>query len=78
MVCHDLLSALNDYLDGETESAICRELQEHLAGCTTCRIVVTNLRHTITVYRTGDPMPKGLHERIHSILRERWKARMQP
>lgn len=80
MKCQELLGALNEYVDGETQSALCRALQEHLAGCNPCRIVVDNIRQTITLYRAGQavPLPAGVHEKIHSILQERWAAVLRP
>lgn len=74
MQCQELLGALNDYVDGDTRSALCQTLQEHLADCGSCRVVINNIRHTITLYRAGErmPMPAGLHEKIHSIMQERW------
>ena len=76
MNCQELLGALDDYLDGETQSALCRALREHLADCPACRLVVDNLRQTITVYR-GDnevPLPEGLHDQVHAVMRKHWDA----
>ena len=53
MNCKDLLPALNDYVDGATQSALCRALREHLSGCQGCRLVIDNLRQTITLYKAG-------------------------
>jgi hypothetical protein len=77
MKCQDLLKALNAYVDGEIPSALCRALQEHLADCTPCRIVVDNLRQTITLYRAGEetPLPPGLHEQLRAAMRQRWTSR---
>jgi predicted anti-sigma-YlaC factor YlaD len=72
--CTELLGALNDYVDGQTQSALCRALREHLLDCKGCRIVVDNIRQTITLYRAGDaaPLPAGLHHRLSAIMRQRW------
>jgi predicted anti-sigma-YlaC factor YlaD len=72
--CPELVHALNEYLDGETQSALCRAFQEHLAGCAACRIVIDNVRQTITLYRDSEatPLPAGLHERIRAIIQNRW------
>jgi len=74
MKCDEILSSINDYLDGETESALCRALRQHLVGCKTCRVVIDNLRQTITLYRAGQeiPLPQGLDERLQAIMRVRW------
>jgi predicted anti-sigma-YlaC factor YlaD len=73
MKCKELLGALNEYVDGETQSALCQALQEHLADCEPCRVVIDNIRQTITLYRVGEVMrlPAGLHEKILSIMRTR-------
>jgi predicted anti-sigma-YlaC factor YlaD len=77
MKCQELLSALNEYMDGETQSALCQALQEHLAHCSSCRVVIDNVRQTITLYRASEamPLPTGLHEKIRSIMQERWAAK---
>lgn len=74
MKCQELLGALNEYVDGETHSVLCQALQEHLADCNPCRVVIDNIRQTITLYRAGEvmPLPAGLHEKICSIAHQRW------
>jgi predicted anti-sigma-YlaC factor YlaD len=74
MKCEELLAALNDYVDGEQKSALCQALQEHLANCNPCQIVIDNIRQTITLYRAGEavPLPAALHEHLRSLLREQW------
>jgi predicted anti-sigma-YlaC factor YlaD len=74
MRCEELLEGLNDYVDGETQSALCQALQEHLADCNPCRIVVDNIRQTIMLYRAGRQVefPAGLHQRLCDVLRWRW------
>ena len=32
MKCEELLAALNEYVDGQRQTALCQALQEHLAG----------------------------------------------
>jgi predicted anti-sigma-YlaC factor YlaD len=79
MQCQELLSHLDEYVDGETQSALCRALREHLAGCESCRVVVDNIRQTITLYRAGARVsfPPGLHERLCAIMRQQW-AELHP
>jgi predicted anti-sigma-YlaC factor YlaD len=74
MKCEELMAALNDYVDGEQQSAICKALRDHLAHCNPCQIVIDNIRQTITLYRGGEvvPLPPALHQQLCSALRERW------
>jgi len=77
MKCEDLLAALNDYVDGDLDPAICEVFQEHLAGCNPCQIVVDNIRKTITLYKAGEPleMPAEFQQKLRELLRDRWKAK---
>ena len=77
MKCEELLEALNEYVDGSIEPGICDEFREHLEGCDPCQIVVDNIRHTITLYRAGQPLelPSAFKDRLREVLRERWKAK---
>jgi hypothetical protein len=74
MQCDELLLGVNEYLDGETQSALCLALRVHLAGCKTCGVVIDNLRQTIRLYRAGRQvaLPPGLHEKLSAIMRQRW------
>lgn len=77
MKCEDLLRALNDYVDGEVDSSLCKEFEAHLSGCNPCQIVVDNVRKTITLYRAGEPveLPIEFRTRLHQMLRDKWKER---
>jgi len=75
MNCNELLAALNEYVDGTSAPGLCEELRRHLANCHTCQVVVDNIRQTITLYRQGQQieLPAACHDRLHAILRERWR-----
>jgi predicted anti-sigma-YlaC factor YlaD len=68
--CHDLLSGLSDYLDGEASSELCAEIEQHLAECGKCRIVVDTLRQTVILYRQlpKPAMPEPARERLYKRL----------
>lgn len=75
MKCQELLALLNEYVDGTVDPAICEEFEKHMAGCNPCQVVVDNIRKTITLYKEGRPceMPLSFKERLHEVLRKRWK-----
>ena len=74
MKCAELLAALNEYVDGTVDPAICEEFETHMAGCNPCRVVVDNIRETITLYKAGEPfdLPVRFRPRLHAVLRRRW------
>lgn len=69
--CAALLDQLHDYIDGELESALCAEIEEHLAGCDDCRVLVDTTQKTITLYRRQTPveLPGGAMTRLQQALR---------
>ena len=68
--CHDLLSGLSDYLDGEASSELCAKIDRHLAECGKCRVVVDTLRQTVILYRRlpQPAMPETARERLYKRL----------
>jgi anti-sigma factor RsiW len=80
MKCEELLKALNDYVDGDVDPAICEEFEQHLAGCNPCQIVVDNIRKTIALYKAGEAfdLPASFRERLGKTLRDRWNAKFTP
>jgi len=77
MNCDDLLKALNDYVDGRIDPAVCERFESHLAGCNPCQIVVDNIRQTITLYKAGEPyeLPAEFRNELRRSLRDKWKKR---
>ena len=45
-----ILAALNDYVDSDLDPAVFDALEEHLADCNPCQIVVDNIRQTIALF----------------------------
>lgn len=70
--CCDLIDSLSDYIDGDLRKELCIELEEHLANCPNCQIVVNTLRKTIELYRKtsedehlSDPARRELYARLN-------------
>jgi hypothetical protein len=51
--CHALLGSLSDYVDGTLSEELCKEIDNHIAECQDCDIVVDTLRKTISLYHTS-------------------------
>lgn len=69
--CRDLLGTLSDYVDGELEAELCAQLEQHLAGCENCRVVVDTLHKTVLLYQTTaakSGVPQGVRQRLFSRL----------
>jgi anti-sigma factor (TIGR02949 family) len=69
--CHQLLGSISEYLDGELDDELCAMLEEHLANCENCRIVVDTLKKTVFLYRTtaqAETLPGEVRERLFKSL----------
>ena len=49
--CKELLGQIHDYIDGELEAKLCAELEQHLAGCQDCRVMVDTTEKMLVLYR---------------------------
>lgn len=80
MKCEELLAMLNEYVDGTVDPAVCTEFEKHMAGCNPCQVVVDNIRKTITLYKEGQAieLPIPFRQRLHAVLRQRWKETYPP
>ena len=50
MYCKEMLGSLSDYIDGDLEAQLCAEIEQHMAGCGNCRLVVDTLNKTVSLY----------------------------
>lgn len=70
--CGDLLAQICDYIDGELEPTLCAKIEQHLAGCEDCRVLVDTTRKTVILYRHHSQveLPSGVKERLWQALEE--------
>jgi len=70
--CKHLLSSISDYVDGELDETLCRELEQHLADCPDCRIVVDTTRKTVYLYHESAAesahVPEDVRQRLFKCL----------
>jgi len=68
--CQQLLADLSTYVDGEASTAVCAALEQHLAHCENCRVVVDTLRKTISLYQQlpQPDLPPGARDRLIARL----------
>ena len=69
--CRHWLGSLSDFIDGSLKAELCAQIEQHLAECENCRIVVDSLNKTIYLYRTtseGVSVPDDVRERLYRSL----------
>ena len=58
--CHHMLGSLCDYIDGDLRAELCREIEQHLAECEDCRVVVDTTKKTVYLVRASNDPQAGL------------------
>ena len=69
--CGALLESLSEYVDGVLGDALCKEIEEHIANCNDCHVVVDTLKKTIYLYHETSvktAIPIGVRERLFHRL----------
>jgi hypothetical protein len=69
--CQELLGSLSEYVDGELGDDLCALIEQHMAGCQDCRIVVDSLRKTIYLYQASASqveVPEDVRDRLFHCL----------
>jgi anti-sigma factor (TIGR02949 family) len=69
--CHELLSSLSEYVDGELNEDLCAVIEQHMSGCQNCRIVVDTMRKTISLYHASAlqvEVPEDVRDRLFHCL----------
>lgn len=69
--CARYLREISDYIDGDLDPRLCKELEEHMAGCDNCTVVVNTLKRTIELYQgeeTADELSTDAKKRLFKRL----------
>ncbi len=79
ITCRDVIRELSDYLDGDVDEKVKRQLQDHLMHCHDCKVIVDTTRKTIEFYCDGElfPMPDPVRQRLHEALEQKRREKMR-
>lgn len=68
--CSEVLNLLVDYLERRLPDAVQRDLQQHLAGCTSCVAYLNTYRSTLSLLAslTEDDLPAELRARLRAFI----------
>ena len=76
MSCKELVNLMADYLEGQLDPGVARDLDQHLADCPPCLNFLKTYRVTTRLIReiACEDIPPELEERLQKFLRERLKG----
>ena len=78
--CKEVIDQLSDYLDAEAREELCRAIEEHLAHCGDCKVVVDTVRKTIVLYHNSGPdeAPRRVSAALESVLTREYGKHSEP
>jgi len=68
--CKKYFEKISEYLDGELDDRICKEIEEHLKNCPECLECLNSLKKSIQLCKKAgyEEMPADIRERLRSNL----------
>lgn len=68
--CKKLIAQLSLFLDNELDPALCVQLEEHLAICPYCRVVVDTTKKTLTLFHDAprESVPAIARQHLIEVL----------
>ena len=69
--CHEVLTNISGYLDGELDSTACDAIERHCLECASCAALVKGLRETVGLCRQAAtaPLPDAVRQRARESVR---------
>ncbi len=75
MRCRQVIDKISEYIDGELDPELVRELERHLEHCEDCRIVVDTTHKTVEIFYRTEPaaLPDDVRERLNGMFMQRFR-----
>ncbi len=77
MNCKGVIRELSDYIDGDLDPVIVKELERHLEHCEDCKMILDQTKQSIDIYCGSKrvSLPGDVRSRIHSALRAQMREK---
>jgi anti-sigma factor RsiW len=71
--CQGVIREISNYIDGDLDLAVKKELEGHLECCEECKMVVDQTRLTVNVFCDSKAveLPGEVKSRLHEALRRK-------
>jgi anti-sigma factor RsiW len=71
--CTRVILEVSNYIDGDLDAAVKQEIEQHLAHCPECAVVVIQTKLTVEIFCDSQPvdLPQDVRTRLHEALQRR-------
>ena len=76
MTCEAVIRELSNYIDGDLDSTLRREIERHLKDCKECQVVIDQTKLTVDIFCDSElvELPEDVRRRLHQALRGKMQA----
>ena len=76
MNCKEMILRVSDYVDGDLDEPLRREIEFHMLHCEDCRMIIDQIRVTVRIFAGSQEadMPAGVRDRLHQTLRQKFSG----
>ncbi len=73
MTCTDVIQEMANYIDGDLDGEMRREIEAHLKRCKDCQVVIDQTKLTVDIFCDSEmvELPDDVRERLHEALRRK-------
>ena len=73
MKCSAVVREISNYIDGDLDNGMRREIESHLSDCRECQVIVDQTKFTIDVFCDSElvDLPEHVRQRLHQALRRK-------
>jgi anti-sigma factor RsiW len=71
--CRNVIRELSNYIDGDLDASMKREIEAHIRECKECRVIVDQTKLTVDIFCDSQlvELPADVRERLHQALRRK-------
>jgi anti-sigma factor RsiW len=71
--CQEVIREISNYLDGDLDASMKREIELHLKDCSECSVMVNQTKLTVDIFCDSElvELPAAVRERLHQALRRK-------
>lgn len=77
MTCEAVIREISNYIDGDLDMDLRREIEAHLKDCEDCQVIIDQTRLTVDIFCDSElvELPEDVRRRLHQALRKMYEAR---
>jgi predicted anti-sigma-YlaC factor YlaD len=76
LTCEAVIREISNFIDGDLDSALRREIEGHLKDCKDCQVIIDQTKLTVDIFCDSElvELPEDVRRRLHQALRRKMQG----